>query len=151
MVVFWVLGTQRSAIWQKTQIFLKGEKIMGYLAYVISGIWMLTQNTAELSTNQAVKMFLDHAVGVAGVFFFIVLAIYLVVGALAILFGVSIDSYAGVLAGCNVILATLFPIAAGLVWWMSSVLANSFSATAGIVDPVKFWIALAIIVVSGLG
>jgi hypothetical protein len=127
---------------------------MGYLAYIISLIWMAFQETTGLTFNQSVKMLLDQAVVVNKWMFWVIVGIY-VVGLLIALGSFllgrgGLASYAGTLGGCYLAVMIIIPIAQGFVWWISAGMANAFGPD-GITNPTKFWIFLALTVLLGAG
>lgn len=126
---------------------------MGYLAYIISLIWLASQDTIGLNFNQGTKMFLDKAVIVNKWMFWGIIGLYVIVGLIIlILFLVKhVDrSEIGILSGCSLIFFIFLPIAQGFVWWMSSGIANSFGPD-GIIQPVKFWVLVILTVLIGTG
>lgn len=125
---------------------------MGYLAYIISLIWLATQDTVGLTFNQGAKMFLDKAVIVNKWLFWIILGVYfLIFLVLLILFLTKrIDRDIISIGGCQMAFLIFLPIAQGFVWWMSSGMANAFGPD-GIIQPVKFWVLVILTILIGTG
>jgi hypothetical protein len=104
---------------------------MGYLAYFISLVSLVVNHPTNMTFNQRVDHFLDQAVSINGWMFWICVAIWIIT-----VLSVKITKHR--LTGwLSVILLTL-PIGQGLVWLMSSGIATSFSADAGVTDLIKF-------------
>ena len=116
---------------------------MGYLAYFIALIWLVFQTTTGMGFNQGLDLFLDKAVEINKIFFFVAIALWVIVLIKAIV------SKRKTTTGCLSIFLLLLPLFQGAIWFMSSQIASSFSQQ-GIVDPIKFWVLVGISVVIGL-
>ena len=125
---------------------------MGYLAYIISLIWLAVQDTTGLTFNQGTKMFLDKAVIINKWMFWVMIGIYAAI--LLVLLILFLTKHIGrstiSIGGCQMAFLIFLPIFQGFVWWMSTGIANSFGLD-GIIQPVKFWVLVILTVLIGIG
>ncbi|MFA6214950.1 MAG: hypothetical protein WC768_00090 [Patescibacteria group bacterium] len=130
---------------------------MAGLVYLFSLIYTAIANTAGLSLNSEIDLFLNTALTLNRWLFFIVLdlaaAIFLV-GIIITVISIARGnkkfiwdkfSFGFSCTTCLTLPLLFLPVAQGLVYWANFLMANSFSA-AGIIDPFKFWFGLVLTV-----
>ena len=137
---------------------------MSYISYLIAFFSVLLSNTAGLTGNQKIDLFLQTAVGIEQWFLsiwtgiaYVATGIALAAIIVSILLSVSSKKRRGGL-GC---LSVPFVVVAVIPWvivllekltlWIATSLAGSFDPTLGVTDPFTFWGLVIFMVLIGAG
>jgi hypothetical protein len=124
---------------------------MGWLAYSIALLALLFSSTKGESFNQGIYSFLNGAAFWNGVMFWIALGIWGI--ALLIVLGLLVFGNRDLKSmslgcGCANFFLVGLPLFQGILWWMSSMMASTWTP-GGLVDPVKFWLLVALFFLVG--